>query len=339
MGLPRVLFRVDAGRRHGLSFGHLYRCLALASEIAGHADPVFLIGGDPEGKGLVRRNGFTVADMDAQTGADALVDENFSSIVFDLPQPPLRMLKDLCGRGCRVIVLDDRGGKVYPGSVMINANIDRSLHPGETHGTELYLGPRFCVLGTDFDGRLRQGVRGKPMSVLVTFGGSDPSGLTADVVRALADRVFGVKVNVVLGPGFAQPGGIEKLARSAKTPIRLHHAVDDLCALMLDADVAVAAGGRTAYELSATGTPALLIPSIEHEEPVTCAFAQVGAALDLGRWTDSSPSQLCDHLAILLKDSSRRERMSRAGPQLVDGLGRKRVASILIGAKDAVPVV
>jgi len=136
-------------------------------------------------------------------------------------------------------------------------------------------------------------------------------------------------VDVVLGPGFGEAEEIRAIA--ANDRILVHDAVPSLAEMMRRADLAIAAAGRTAYELAATGTPAILIPSQRLEAPVARAFERLGACVAM---PDADPAVMADYLEAALRslsaDVARRTRMSRMGQAAVDAGGGARVAAALV---------
>lgn len=326
----RVLFRVDAGRRWGLSFGHAFRCLALAEELRGRgdADIRFLMTDIAEGVAVVRDRGWPVVLLpDGIAGADqveALAAADWDVVVCDLPRPAELPLQRLAPRP--VVVLAD-GGLYRNPAVLV---VDAAAGLAETETPLLKLGPAYCILGPQFDGCRRSATNpGSASLALATFGGSDPAGLTLKTTRALATRLpAGLTLHVVLGPGFA---GRDEVEAAAGRTTQVVQGIPDMATAMREADFVIAAAGRTAYELAATGTPAILIPSIAHEELTAAGFAAAGSAVDLGPWNDESASRLAQSVTALAADPSRREAMRQAGLATVDGGGRRRIADLIRG--------
>lgn len=338
-----VLFRVDAARIRGLSFGHLFRCLALAVELRERhgTGATFVMRDHSEGVSVPVGHGFPVlrlkVDASAEDEAAALAGRPEEAIVVDLPHPDRALLERLVAAGRIVTVIDDLGGRPLPATRIVNGSIvperlhyperlDAGAHP---HAPSLLLlGPEYAVLGAEFDapaGRFNASGTNPP-SLLVTFGGSDPAGLTLPVLDLITELRPEGDVHIVAGPGFGTLAELEARAREAGPRVHVHHNPPDLAALMRRADAAVAAAGRTPFELARLGVPALLIPSIEHEREVASAFARRGCALAVERW---NPVTVRPCLKRLLGDAALRQRLSRAGPTVVDGQGRTRLAALL----------
>jgi spore coat polysaccharide biosynthesis predicted glycosyltransferase SpsG len=330
----QVLFRVDGGRISGLSLGHVFRCLALAGELRDrHAkQAVFMMRDYAEGVSVVEAHGFPVERLAPgiapEDEAALLAKRNEETIVFDLPNLVDGPLRALTEAGRRVVVLDDLGGRRFSADLVINGSIvTDALDYPEDSSLEYRLGPAYCVLGAEFDGKRRRRTNPEVESILVTFGGTDPTGLTQKTARLLAGMGVRASVRIVMGPGFGDEMELRRIVEDAGTAFGLHRNVADLAVMMLESDLAISAAGRTAYELAATGTPALLIPSIDHERPAARAFAKKGTALAVDGWDDGA---VRENLSCLIDDVGRREAMRRNGPGIVDGRGRWRVAGLFV---------
>lgn len=326
---PRVLFRTDAARLWGLSFGHAFRCLAIARYLTerGMAECHFLMRDFPDGVAVVRQAGFAVRTIAA---AAPMIEECTALgscledvIVIDLPpgrRPPL----DGLAAPALVIADDDPapgGGRTIVGTVVAEPE----------PGPRRYAGTSYCVIAPEFVARRRTVTRARVEKILVTFGGSDPAGLTLKTTAALSAMPLAARVEVVMGPGFADADQLSAIAQRAVGSIRLSPPVDDLALKMVDADLCIAAAGRTAYELAATGTPAILVPSIDHEEAIAAALMRAGCAHDLGRWSDHAPAAL-DQALGRLGGAPCREEMRQKGLALFDGRGCERIAGIIAEA-------
>ena len=338
---PAVLFRVDGGRIWGVSLGHVFRCLALAGELRKrYGIPAgFLMRGDETAVGLVREHGFPVRVLDREIGYDqeiTLMEERPEAVVvFDLIDVTARDTGRLRRGGKRVVVIDDTGGKRIDADVIVNGSIvpEFRRYPADGREARYYLGPRYCVLGEEFDGESPRPVSPQVEMILVSMGGSDPAGLTERVARCLARTALPCRLMVVLGPGFRGREAVVAALRPYRGSWTVVESPPLLAPLMRAADLVILAGGRTAYEAACLGVPGVLIPSIEHEEQVVEAFAREGAFLSLAPgWRlpeEAFARRLEEALTRLLMDRALRERMARRARQLVDGRGRARIAAVI----------
>src|SRR5581483_11389078 len=96
--------------------------------------------------------------------------------------------------------------------------------------------------------------------------------------------------------------------------------------LMGWADLAVAAGGTTAWELAFMGVPAALLVLADNQRPVVAALAEAGAAEPLNGWGAEAWARA---LGLLLRDPGRRAALAARAQALADGRGAERVAAVL----------
>lgn len=200
-------------------------------------------------------------------------------------------------------------------------------------GAELWLphSPRYVVLAPVYArlaGRPRAH-RGPVRSLLVLMGGTDASGSSAALVRALAGRLPRVAKTVVVGPNFARPAELAAALKAAKDPsFRVVRNPRNLPALMAAHDAAATLGSDTSLELACAGTPMLLWEEAPHERRQSRLLASKGCGIFIGSKREASAGKV---LAALrrLDDPSRRDKMARACRRFVDGRGAERVASAL----------
>jgi spore coat polysaccharide biosynthesis protein SpsF len=194
-----------------------------------------------------------------------------------------------------------------------------------------YGGPDFAILRSHFQGRAKE-LRPETKLVLLTFGGSDPLGLTLLAAEALRDLPERIELVAVAGPAFSRPTALEELQRALPRKLTVIHeaAGSHIAELMQDADVVCCSGGMSVYEIAALGTPGIVLAQNAKEEERMRAFARNGTIEYLGLGTEVSPARLREAVLALLGDVARRRAMSARGQALVDGLGAQRAAEIVL---------
>ncbi len=161
-------------------------------------------------------------------------------------------------------------------------------------------------------------------SLLVTMGGTDPNNLTASVALSLLENFPELKVSVVSGPGFISD---DTLGNVFKHPqVTLLERPKSLAPLFLAHDAVVCAGGVTLHEALAAGTPAFVVPQVEHQEVLTLGLQERGAASLVGQPGKLNPEALFK--AIQTSPENLRT-MSSTGRELIDGRGLQRIVHFL----------
>jgi spore coat polysaccharide biosynthesis predicted glycosyltransferase SpsG len=162
--------------------------------------------------------------------------------------------------------------------------------------------------------------------VLIFFGGTDSDDLSGRALEALTDPALAtLSVDLVVGANNPHRQRLNALAE-ARGNTRLHPPRPHLADLMAAADLAIGAGGATAWERCCLGLPSLVVSIAENQRPACEALAAVGVIAYLGHQDGVATHQLTRAIEQLREDTKQRQRLSAAGAQLVDGCGLERVA-------------
>lgn len=337
--LRNVLIRCDASRE--LGFGHLVRCLAIAEELRDKygCQVSFAVREEIAAQTITSRLFAVHMPERAQPfhyekWLSSLVETlQVKVLILDVrDQLPLVVVSSIRALGVLIVVLDDPHERRLAADLAFYPPVPQ-LGTLDWHGFTgtLLFGGEWVVLRKQFS-RLPAKCPNDPPRVLVTMGGSDPAGLTLWVVAALARSALNFITVVVVGPGYVAR---EELAQALSTlgkPFELHENVNEMAALMRRADLAIATFGMTAYELAATGTPAVLLClDVDHVTSVQ-GVVDAGGAVSLGLYADIASDRLTAAVDGLLLDECRRESMSKQGGFFIDGLGAQRVAARIVSA-------
>jgi UDP-2,4-diacetamido-2,4,6-trideoxy-beta-L-altropyranose hydrolase len=241
-----------------------------------------------------------------------------------------------------VLVIDDLADRPHDCDLLVDANPERvaAAYAGLTGGTTRFLlGPQYALLRPEFAERRPARVRPprrQAERLLITLGGADPDNISRRVLEALP-HLGGAPLKTVLVIGPANPHR-ETLAALAPS-LGVEIAVDppDLAGFMLDTDIAITAGSTSFWELACLGVPALIVVIADNQRAVARAAENAGAALVLGESNHLDPRNLAAAVAALAADPDRRQRMSAAGRNLVDGRGAARVADAVAKINAAQP--
>ena len=328
---PRVLFRVDGGAALGM--GHVYRSLAIADALraSSRAEIAFLMSADhTEGLLTVSRHGYPVrvlAGRGHEAGLEHIRDFAPAILINDLPAIDADYLTALSHLGATTVnlvdTLDDLETTEHYAQVIVSV-----MHQDRETPEGFYGGPAYAILRDQFRGREKD-LREEPRMVLLSFGGSDPQGLTLKAARALQGLPPAIKVLAVAGPAFSYGREFEALERTLARRVPLIHEAH-IADLMLEADVVVGSGGMSVYEIAALGTPGIVLGQNLREDQRMRGFARHGTVEYLGLGTEVGEDTIAAAVRALLDDVERRREMSRKGRALVDGLGAARAAEVIL---------
>jgi UDP-2,4-diacetamido-2,4,6-trideoxy-beta-L-altropyranose hydrolase len=336
-GEPLVI-RVDGGA--GIGLGHVTRCVALATAWRERGGPVVAVttdAGGPAGEQL-RLGGIEVVTMPAPRGSilDAsrlcaiASDVGTRWAVVDGYEFDADYLEVVKSSGLGLIYLDDLGQvDHYCSDIVINGGVN-ALHRSYVECadyTTLLLGPQYALLRSQF---LNRGRRMQPASstahkLLITLGGGSSGEAARQVIRAL-DYVDqeDIETVVVLGAANDSSAAVKQAARDCKRHVELKFRVEDMCAWMHWADLAIAGAGSTCYELACVGLPAVVMVLANNQEPSGRGLSDLGVVWNLGRIEERSEREIGEAVTALMRDETARQRMHEAGVALVDAHGARR---------------
>ena len=339
----RVLVRVDASESIGT--GHAVRCIALSRELASRdMEPWFASRpGSGDQPDQVAASGSTVIRIDGPPTAEvAAILRNVPRVVRRRPFAALVMDHYSLGAdwlsaarplATRRLVIDDLADRPLPCELLVNSNL--GVAPDDygglvRPGTVMLLGVRYLLLRPAF--RTAKTADRRPAGmverVVVSMGGSDPSHVTAVAVTAVRSALPTARIDVILG-------ALYRGQRRFGPGVRVHQAIGEgaIAQLMARADMAVGAGGTSAWERCAIGLPTVIIRLAPNQDEVAGRLDAAGAAVDAGSANKLEIATLSGLIGQLANDQARREAMSEHARTLVDGRGTERVAHHLDGVR------
>jgi UDP-2,4-diacetamido-2,4,6-trideoxy-beta-L-altropyranose hydrolase len=336
--MGRILVRADAGP--GIGLGHLQRSLSLAQALVQcDVEPVFLMNGHPDNRSRVEGYGFKAVELksseswsteDLDETAGVAAGNGCSGILVDSHLVRPSYLDGLKPHGICVIVRDDLAHFPFSADIVFNGNADAATlnYQASSSDTKFLLGPTYSVLAQEYwTARPRTGGAGLP-NVLVVLGGTDPFGMMPPILESLDRVALNFRLTVVVGPYFTNGAAVEAVVQAATKPMQIVHSPESLLPLMLEADLAVSAGGQTLYELASIGCPAVAIPIAPNQRGQSQALADFGAAVSGGDATagEINLEKLAGIVESLLADPRTLAVLGDKGRKLVDGQGALRVA-------------
>lgn len=319
---PQVVFRVDGG--DGVGMGHVSRCLTLADELQAtlRCEIVFVSdAAHTAGVEAIREAGY---EVDAVENASlTAVEARQPDIVFlDVLDTDPDRVRALHEAAAAVVNLEDRAGGIEHADFTVNA-----LHADADGHTHTHLaGPEYFVLREEFEA-CEPTVEECVERVLLTFGGSDPQGLSRDAYRAVAGLDDDREYRLVLGPDFDDDRRLEPALENCPEIATVEDPV--MSEQMAWADIAVSSGGRTAYELVATGTPTLIVAQNDREHARMRALTRQDVVEYVGHGDSVTPEDLAAAIQDLATDYERRRAYSERGRAFVDGNGTRRILDLV----------
>jgi UDP-2,4-diacetamido-2,4,6-trideoxy-beta-L-altropyranose hydrolase len=338
-----LVIRADAGGHLGT--GHVMRSLALAQawlERGGRA--ALATASLPEALERrlydegVRTERLTVemgSETDARETAQLAARLGARWVLLDGYQFDGEYQRTLKTADLRILAVDDFGhAKSYWADLVLNQDVQVLPEWYEVRQayTRLLVGPRYAPLRREFVSwrGWSRSVADKARTLLITLGGTDPTGVTIAVLAALSQLPrIEWQAEVVAGANPRQEE-IRSLVERMRLPVRVEGAVTDMPERIRRADLAVSAGGTTCWELAFLGVPALILVTADNQVRTAQGLHEAGAALNLGWAADVPAEKLAASVHQLMGDFAARRSMADRGQSLVDGKGSERVIAAMM---------
>lgn len=338
-----IVFRVDSSIQIGL--GHLMRCVAFADELKREGYKVTFICRALEGNQIesvehkvivLEKNDNFQSDDDYLNWLGATQQTDAQQTIKVFPKMTDLLVVDSYALGHqwhqnlreyakRILVIDDLADRQFDCDILLNQNIgvqENSYKGKVPRNCKLLLGCDYALLRPEFAERREQSLKKKQgnkkiQNVLVSLGGSDPDNVSLDILQQLDDRF---KVVVVLGKTSPHNEIIEHYAKGKSIEVIIN--ADNMADLMLDADIAIGAGGSTSWERCCLGLPTLLCVLADNQKIAAERLEELGAVIIV--------RNLKKDLKSIIDNGQCQNTMSNIAQSICDGLGCKRVVRSVV---------
>jgi UDP-2,4-diacetamido-2,4,6-trideoxy-beta-L-altropyranose hydrolase len=338
----KIAMCVDGNRFIGM--GHVSSCVALASVLSETYLIYFIMRDFPVSTSFVAGHGYEVKTIDHSLNDQQYVDKLLSILktkqtdlaVFDFLEMPIDISSNLEDIYTKSLLIDISGiyaDKIHlKPDVIVNRSIIQERFQNynlKSDKTKHYLGPEYVILKKDFilSHKKQRKIKKVGSKLLLSFGGGDNNNITSKVLSMLKE-IQDINVNVVLGPAFVFEDEVKSILEG-KTNFTILKGLKSLTFFMEECDLAICSGGTTAFELAASGTPALIVTGYEHEDLQALKFEEKGSVINFGMYKDISEDIFVETLNNILKDYELREQMSKKGKSITDGDGASRIKLII----------
>ena len=312
----RILVHCHGGPEIGA--GHVFRAAAVAEEALRRGHEVDLHG-TFEGSLVADR----VRSLGVRTVATPRLD-SYNVVHLDTYAPYGDELARRATGAALVSNVEDATFGRRPADLVVDPNLGAEGTAREG-GPVLARGSRWALLRRSVADRAGSaGLRDEASRILVVLGGTDPLGVTGEVLDLLADTGRPLQVTAVAQPDTGND--LRRRAQDLGLDVDLMPPQPDLTDLMLASDLTVSAAGTAVWELCCLGVPAALVCVADNQRAGYDRVIGRGGAVGLGdpgRGLDRESAAAT--LREVLDDAGLRRSLAAAGRRLVDGRGAWRV--------------
>lgn len=330
------LIRVDSSIKIGT--GHVMRCLTLADLLQRNGDRVFFLCRKVEGNlgSIIQERGYKTywiksnqwnLENDAQETIEVLKVVNPDWLIIDHYQIDENWERKVYSKVKYIMVIDDLANRKHICDVILDQNFcenyEKRYDQLVSDKTVKLLGPSFLLLREEFYIPITRKNK-KQKSLLLFYGGSDPTHETSKALDALEElNFFNINVDVVVGSSNPNREVIKE--RCLKRNYQYHCQIDYLAEVMKQADLSLGAGGVAMWERCFLGLPSIVTIVAENQRESIEAAEHFGAVWNLGWHKDVKVYQLVDILNRALMQPEQLEIMSKKAIQL---MGNKRCCRV-----------
>lgn len=361
-----IVFRADASVQIGT--GHVMRCLTLADALqsAGHVCRFICRAHAGHLAELIGRRGFPLVllsepdiglprysddvahaawlgkpwRIDAQETIAALNGLKTDCLVVDHYAIDHRWHKVLRSFADKILVIDDLADRRLDCDLLLNQNhgVTESQYRNLlSPACRLLLGAKYALLRPEFSALRPQAIEKRKNHrgierILVSMGGTDADNVTTMVLDALQNLDWQItpSVYVVLGSQAPHLAAVVESAKRHPLAVSVSVDVNDMAMRMLQADLAIGAGGATTWERCCLGLPALIVVTAENQLAATNILHDEGAILNLGYFADLNRASFIAGVAQITRPAVWKS-ISDKSLAITDGLGCRLVQDAIGG--------
>jgi len=328
-----ILVRVDSYPE--IALGHLNRCIKLSASLREYGHNItFISYDDSAAKELLyetdfdckfvpfkindqqgRREEFSQLEIFSDSIDLVLVDSyNVDKTYFDM----------LYKYFPSIVYLDDLG---------LNFDVDLVINPSCKAIEIGYIakrslcGMQYVILSDEYRMGRTEVLDTKRRSILVTMGGIDHYDLSSRVIPILEKISPKIEVNIVVGPYYENIESIRIAVQKSCLKINVFKKISNIAPIILESNIALTAGGFTAYELAAMSTPAVGVALWENQYNNIECLSNQGALIPLYYCQSREfDHKLFESLSVLMSDNNLLTSMSVNARNAVDGEGANRIS-------------
>ena len=359
----RIAIRTDASVNMGI--GHVMRCLTLAEALRNNNIDITFISREHDGNlfKFIEDKGFKLKklkkytkkftvnnvydewlglpwEIDAEETKTFLCEgESWDWLIVD--HYALNDNWEKVQRGCtkRILVIDDLADRKHDCDVLIDQTFGRIKEDYKklvSKETDLLLGANYALLRNEFynlrsDALKRRSDFSEVHRILVSLGGTDPDNVTEIILKGLNESQLdnNVEIDVLLGSNSPHQGSVRKYMNKMSLHASLSIDADDMAQRMLNADLAIGAGGSTAWERCCLGLPSLVTINAGNQNNIVNELHSHGVIINLGEYKQLTSETIARQVNDIYKDIDKLMLMSNKALKIVDGCGASRVAHVL----------
>ncbi|MBD79838.1 MAG: cytidine 5'-phosphate N-acetylneuraminic acid synthetase [Crocinitomicaceae bacterium] len=321
----RVLFVVAGYPAIGL--GHVFRVLTIAHEILDHK-VTFLCTKESELAVQKITSGEYYSVIQNKDLLSEVLQIKPDLVINDILNTDKDYVQGLKEYGIKVINFEDIGEGAAYTDITVNELYDTPIIDADN----ILWGKDYLFLRDEFIGARPNEFSEQVDSILISFGGTDPSNYTLEALKLILPVCVdhGIKIYIVTGNGYSHKDALKDyIAQCGYHNIEHTSATGIISSIMENVQIGISSNGRTTYELAHMNIVSMVMS--HHERENTHKFASFeNGFLHMGIYKENpQPNRFRDSFKQLVEDKDYRLAQFRKMEPLSFVSNKQKVVNII----------
>lgn len=275
----KILIRIDGG--HNIGIGHVYNMLTILNHFRNDDMVIVMHHSKSVGASKFKENLYNVKIFSSQNELFDIIKKFKPDIIFnDILDTSVEYMKKLTKNCFFIVNFEDLGlGRKY--ADLVFNPIFNSNH----HKKNEFYGSDFACVRDDFRIWKKTPIRKNAKNVLISFGGTDPTDKTNQILRIISKtNLKFLNFTVLLGHGYLNTKKIKNLIKEMNSNgfhINIIEKSDFFVKYVRDCDFAIISNGRTVFEVACVKVPMIVIAVNPRERQHSfIKYCKAGLSLD-----------------------------------------------------------
>ncbi len=262
----RILVRVDADQKIGL--GHVYNMLTVLNHLRDEEILIVMNSTKSLGDYKFKEHNYKIKYFSSNDELLNIILSFKPHIVFnDILNTNKSYIQKLKKIGCFVVNFEDLGHGSNYADLVFNP-----IYYSAVKNKNKLFGSKYACVRDEFRiWPLKTEIRKEVKQILITFGGTDPSNITTQILKIFFNNNFLKKINlvIVLGVGHVHKNEIYQLVTKMREdgfPIKIIERSDIMAKHISESDFVITSNGRTVFEVASLRVPMITISANPRED-------------------------------------------------------------------------
>lgn len=336
-----IIIRADSNEQ--IATGHIMRCISIAEALHEMGEKCLFITADTKSDWILQDKGYESLSLNScWSKMDDEIDDLLSVVkklkakllLIDSYFVTKKYMKSL-SEIINTVYIDDLGKDYYDCNILINYSVyaEKFSYYKKYPNSQLLLGCDYVPLRKQFAGIKREKTSKEIMQLLLLTGGADAFHFAFDFASYFlkTEKQNKIKLDIICGGLSRDYERLIDLTKGLKN-IRVLRNIMNIEEYMLEADMAISAGGFTLYELCACGTPSISYSFADNQLFNVEYFSKKGLIPYVGDLRSNKVDVIIKILDVIKEYRfalGQRDKISQNMMRYIDGYGSKRIGKVL----------